>query len=217
MNNENACSPLLYMYVPLAESDPAALIKDADNDGVVDSLDQEPNSDPLASVDIHGVSLDSDGDGCLDHLDPEVHTSPVLPIENCANVKIGCTWDFGIDICRRPGNINYDWMLPWIFFDAEKADIRSDAIAPLNYIVDFLKKYPSLSIEIVGYYDVTMESDAQIALDRAYNAVIWLLNKGIDESRIHLLYANEFPELIPDPKLEKEHQLKRRVQFEIIN
>ena len=48
-------------------------VKDADNDGVIDELDWEPDTEEGAMVDTHGRTLDmSDGDGIPDHKDPNL-------------------------------------------------------------------------------------------------------------------------------------------------
>ena len=65
-----------FIYSKLNEFDIANLLADADDDGVVDYLDREPNTPAGTPVDTHGVSLDSDKDGCPDSEDPEPFSTP---------------------------------------------------------------------------------------------------------------------------------------------
>lgn len=51
-------------------------IGDDDGDGIINAMDQEPDTPEGAFVDSHGRMLDSDGDGCPDHEDPEPFSSP---------------------------------------------------------------------------------------------------------------------------------------------
>ena len=51
-------------------------ISDSDDDGVIDVLDQEPDTAPDAIVDTKGRTLDSDRDGVPDHQDMEPYYTP---------------------------------------------------------------------------------------------------------------------------------------------
>jgi outer membrane protein OmpA-like peptidoglycan-associated protein len=51
-------------------------IEDTDNDGVIDAIDQEPNTPPDVPVDTKGRTLDSDRDGVPDYKDREPYFPP---------------------------------------------------------------------------------------------------------------------------------------------
>ncbi|MCH7614038.1 MAG: OmpA family protein [Candidatus Marinimicrobia bacterium] len=71
-------NPLSTLYGELAEMKTRAQLDftDTDNDGVIDILDQEINSDAGCLVDTRGVLLDSDGDGISDCKDIEPYSPP---------------------------------------------------------------------------------------------------------------------------------------------
>lgn len=71
-------NPLATLYGDVAEMKARGQIDltDTDNDGVIDMLDQEINSDEGCLVDTRGVLLDSDGDGIPDCKDIEPFSPP---------------------------------------------------------------------------------------------------------------------------------------------
>ena len=54
----------------------ALAIEDTDGDGVIDAIDQEPNTPPDVPVDTKGRTLDSDRDGVADYQDREPYFPP---------------------------------------------------------------------------------------------------------------------------------------------
>ena len=71
-------NPLNYAYSeinnPKHMKIPPPVLPDSDNDGVIDQLDQCPNTPAGAHVDTHGCPLDTDGDGVPDYKDKELIT-----------------------------------------------------------------------------------------------------------------------------------------------
>ena len=51
-------------------------LKDSDADGVIDAIDQEPNTPQDVEVDTKGRVLDSDRDGVPNHKDKEPYNPP---------------------------------------------------------------------------------------------------------------------------------------------
>lgn len=217
-------NPLTYLYDKVAEIDPDNLLKDSDNDGVIDRLDKEPGTPEGTPVDTHGVSLDSDKDGCPDSEDPEPFSSPVLPMENCQNVHLTQDWvenyvDQRLKEYTKGGNgAASDWILPYIFFDVNSAKIRPDAVPELNSVADLMKRYESLNIEVVGHTDTRASEDYNLKLseNRARAAISYLTEKGVKESRLKIVYKGEADVMIKNAASEAEHQMNRRVEFHII-
>ena len=215
-------NPLGFIYNKLSEIDPANLLADADDDGVIDYLDREPNTPAGTPVDTHGVSLDSDKDGCVDSEDPEPFSTPNLPIENCQNVfltenRVNEIIDErlkGIDL-----GAGSNWYLPMIFFDLDKSNIRPDAVASLANIADIMGQYDKLKVEVVGYADTRASESYNLKLseNRAKAAIEYLTSKGVAESRFVMKYEGEANNLIPDARRESEHQMNRRVEFHIVD
>ncbi|MEZ5014752.1 MAG: OmpA family protein [Chitinophagales bacterium] len=214
-------NPLAYVYDKLAELDPDEMLKDSDNDGVIDRLDKEPNTPEGTPVDTHGVSLDSDKDGCPDSEDPEPFSSPVLPMENCQNVHVTMKQveDYVDERLKdyRPSS-GGEWYLPMIFFDLNKYNIRPDAVPTLEYVAEIMTKYPKLTIEVVGHTDTRAGEDYNMKLseNRAKAAINYLVSKGVKEDQMKLVYKGESEELIQNAKSEEEHSMNRRVEFHII-
>lgn len=63
------------------KSQPALDLTDEDDDGVLDIIDQEPDTPEDCPVDTRGVLLDSDGDGIVDCEDKEPYSRPGCPID----------------------------------------------------------------------------------------------------------------------------------------
>lgn len=217
-------NPLDYLYQTVAEIDPDNLLRDSDNDGVIDRLDKEPNTAEGTPVDTHGVSLDSDKDGCPDSEDPEPFSSPVLPMENCQNVHLtmGEVKEYvesRLKEYQKGGSGGGDaWYLPMIFFDLNKSDIRPDAVPELEYVAEIMNNYSKLSIEVVGHTDTRASEDYNLKLseNRAKSAINYLTKKGVPESRLKIVYKGESQVLIPNATTEEQHQQNRRVEFHII-
>jgi len=213
-------NPLNFVYNKLSELDPANLLADADDDGVIDYLDREPNTPAGTPVDTHGVSLDSDKDGCIDSEDPEPFSTPNLAIENCQNVHMT---DERVNelidarFAKQPAAAT-NWYLPMIFFDLDKSKIRPDAVPQLAYIADIMTQYPKMKVELVGHTDTRGSESYNLKLseDRAKAALDYLTSiKKIDQSRFIMKYEGEANNLIPNARQEAEHQTNRRVEFHI--
>jgi OOP family OmpA-OmpF porin len=217
-------NPLDYLYATVQEIDPDNLLKDSDNDGVIDRLDKEPNTPEGTPVDTHGVGLDSDKDGCPDSEDPEPFSSPVLPMENCQNVHVTMQ-EVKEYVDKRIADMGgtvggaVDWYLPMIFFDLNKADIRPDAVPELEYVAEIMKRYNKLTVEVVGHTDTRASEDYNLKLseNRAKSAINYLVKKGVTESRLKIVYKGESAPLIEGTTLsEEQHQQNRRVEFHIV-
>ncbi len=111
--------------------------------------------------------------------------------------------------------------LPEILFDFDRFNIRDDAKSPLDQLVDKLKRYPLINIEIGSHTDNrgTDEYNNQLSQERATSTMNYLVERGIDASRIA---AKGFGESKPkvdciDHKCsDDEHQINRRSEFVII-
>jgi outer membrane protein OmpA-like peptidoglycan-associated protein len=110
-----------------------------------------------------------------------------------------------------------------IFFDFDKSTLRQTSNVELKNILKLLNKYTKISIEIDGYTDSkgTKEYNQQLSMDRANAVVRYLIENGIDKSR---LSTKGFGETKPDAPNEDEEgndnpegrQLNRRVEMMIV-
>lgn len=110
--------------------------------------------------------------------------------------------------------------LPEILFDFDKFNIRADARSPLNQLVDKLKRYPLINIEIGSHTDSrgTEEYNNQLSQARATSTMNYLVENGVDASRISAKgYGETKPKVdcVEQNCSEEEHQINRRSEFVI--
>ncbi len=198
-------------------------VKDADNDGVIDELDWEPETEEGAMVDTHGRTLDSDGDGIPDHLDPEPFSSPMYPIENGVNVRNDGLTPSMINeikemISKEVSNQISGWFLQLVFFDLDKSNIRTSEVPELYQVANYMMRYPEIKMEIKGYTDVRASENYNMGLsERRTDAVINYLNNtyGISKDRFVGTSFGEADNMFKNATKEQQHQLNRRVEIKI--
>ena len=148
-------------------------VKDADGDGVIDELDEEPDTPEGAPVNTKGQHLDSDGDGIKDLDDDEPYT-PATYAGNVDGKGVGIVPDgpkyLTEDDVKKIGDKEgwgdhtpparpvvtqgmTDWFLPMIHFDLNKYNLKPEAKAQLHHVARVMKKYPSLCVVAVGHTD----------------------------------------------------------------
>ncbi|MEC8885306.1 MAG: OmpA family protein, partial [Bacteroidota bacterium] len=73
-----------------------------------------------------------------------------------------------------------------IYFDFDKANIRPDAAVTLDKLVDLMKKYPEMDIEVASHTDQRGSDSYNLALSqrRAQSTVDYVVSKGIDRNRL---------------------------------
>lgn len=105
------------------------------------------------------------------------------------------------------------------YFDFDRADVSTQSVIGVLTIVDILRKYPSLHIEINSHTDSRGTDEYNIKLSNLRSAVMkqWIVARGIDEARIT---ANGYGEskLMNDCAdgvkcKEEEHAKNRRSEF----
>ncbi len=116
---------------------------------------------------------------------------------------------------------NKEIVLDDIYYDYDKWDIRDDAKPALDSLLSLLELNTDVKIQLGSHTDCRGELDynSELSQKRAQSAVDYLVNKGIQESR---LSARGFGELKPavecdcDDCTEDEHQINRRTTFSIV-
>lgn len=215
----------LEAYMSLTDAKLANLytVKDADNDGVIDELDWEPDTEEGAFVDTHGRTLDSDGDGIPDHKDPEPFSSPLLPIENGVNVRPdGLTPKMITEVKDLIANELKShvsaWFLGIVFFDLDKSNVRTSEVPELYQVANYMMKFPEVKMEVKGYTDIRASEGYNMKLsENRTNAVInYLVNTyGISSDRFIPSYYGEAENMYKGATKEQQHQLNRRVEIRI--
>lgn len=112
--------------------------------------------------------------------------------------------------------------LDQIYFDFDKAKIRPDAAETLDVLVELMKKYPSMEIEVSAHTDFRGpdEYNMKLSKDRAASTLEYLVSKGIERER---LTSEGFGETIPLNECIKagictkaEYELNRRCEFKVL-
>jgi len=211
-------------------------IKDTDGDGVIDQLDQEPETDVGALVDTKGRTLDSDRDGIPDHKDKEPFYTPREGEQiNEEGVVINASGGRGgvtearvrelIDEALQNyetqggagpggGNRMAGLFLPMLHFGVNSATIKYSDYGNLSGIAQLMKNDPQLKLVVTGYTDQTgTESLNQVLSYKRAKAVINHLvnNHGIERERLILQYGGESQALVP----QGSNYMNRRVEFSI--
>ena len=142
---------------------------DRDKDGVTDNKDRCPE-EPGSTKNDGCPVVDRDGDGVADGTDRCPDTPG--PASN-----YGCPEDVKTQLTYIGKNI---------YFHTDKATLQDISYDPLNQLADILKKYPKAKLTIEGHTDNTGSNayNKKLSDNRAKAVVDYLVNKGIDASRL---------------------------------
>jgi outer membrane protein OmpA-like peptidoglycan-associated protein len=104
-----------------------------------------------------------------------------------------------------------------IFFDFDKSKLRTNSTAELERLYVYLKKYPTIKVEIAGYADSkgTEDYNKKLSYDRALSVVNYLAGKGIDKKRMVAMGYGESYTGVASAKV-KEDEKERRVELKIL-
>jgi peptidoglycan-associated lipoprotein len=107
-----------------------------------------------------------------------------------------------------------------IYFDFNKWDITDQAASTLNVLVDLLKKYPYMEIELGAHTDsrATDAYNMRLSHNRAAAALEYLVNNGINRKRLKSKGYGERKPLVScgSDCTEDEHSINRRCEFIIL-
>ena len=113
--------------------------------------------------------------------------------------------------------------IPIIYFDLDKAVIKNESAFQLEKIIEILKQYPDLKLDIRSHTDSRQTAKYnQILSDKRAKATMkWLVDKGIKSDRLTSKGYGE-SQLVNQCSdgvkcSEEEHQLNRRSEFVITN
>jgi outer membrane protein OmpA-like peptidoglycan-associated protein/tetratricopeptide (TPR) repeat protein len=106
-----------------------------------------------------------------------------------------------------------------IYFDFDKSDIRHQAALDLEKILDVLKQYPNMKLDIRSHTDSRGSFKYNEALSdrRAKSTIAWLIKNGVNANRLIGKGYGEY-ELVNKctdgvPCTDEEHELNRRSEF----
>ncbi len=132
-----------------------------------------------------------------------------------------------LDVPMIPiANVGVAVALKNVFFDLNKASLRSESFVELNKLRDFLKTNGTVKIEIAGHTDTRGDATENQKLSdaRAKSVLDYLVSQGIEIKRLTSKGFGETKPLISDEKIaamgsesekEKAHQENRRTEYSI--
>jgi OOP family OmpA-OmpF porin len=180
--------------------------RDSDGDGIKDKSDKCPKE---WGDGVDGCPIpDKDSDSILDDDDSCVDEAEVF---NGIDDTDGCPDELPEEVKKFEG------VIQGILFDTGKSTIRKKSKPVLVKVVDLLKKYPQLRVEISGHTDNVGKDEDNVKLSQARADAVkaWLVEKGIEESRITTRGAGP-NEPIADNKTKKGRSKNRRIEFKVL-
>ena len=123
---------------------------------------------------------------------------------------------------KPPFEVGKSYVFNNIYYDLDKSNIRPDAAIELDKLYVILHDNPTLKIELSSHTDSRASHNYNMALSqrRAASAVAYLVNKGIDRSRMtakgygDTQLLNKCAKGVPCT--EAEHQLNRRTEVKVV-
>jgi outer membrane protein OmpA-like peptidoglycan-associated protein len=123
-----------------------------------------------------------------------------------------------INIDLKKIEIGQSIVLKNIFFDFDKATIRSESANELDRLIKLLTENPTLKIELGSHTDSKGSDDynQKLSQSRSQSVVTYLINKGISTDR---LVAKGYGETVPVATNDTEagRQENRRTEFKILS
>lgn len=104
-----------------------------------------------------------------------------------------------------------------IYFDLNKSEIKADAARTLDVLVEIMKKYPRMEVELGAHTDSRASDmyNLRLSNDRALAATEYLVANGVSKKRLRSIGYGERVQLIKCGRdcTEEEHSINRRVEF----
>ncbi len=114
-------------------------------------------------------------------------------------------------------------VLKGIYYDLNKADLRSESIVTLDTLVKTLNDNPNITIELSSHTDSRADSAYNLELSqrRAQSVVDYLISKDIEKERMSAKGYGE-SRLLNECKdgvecTEEQHQVNRRTEFSVLS
>jgi len=148
-----------------------------------------------------------------------ISSAPTVYTPNTASVYRPATTTFSTATTYTVGDVIE---LEHIYYDFDKANIRSDASIDLDKLASLLQRYPGMSIELSSHTDARATNAYNEALSqrRAQAAVNYLVAKGIAPQRLTARGYGEtqLRNACADGVKcsETEHQRNRRTEFRVL-
>ena len=177
-------------------------LADADQDGVPDYLDVEPNSIAGVAVDTKGRMVDLNKNGVPDEMEKYLNTTYITNQTLVDSEK---------ETVKKLINEGYIAT----YFDFNKTKPTNVSTEGIDFILTYLRNNPTASVDIIGHADEIGKSpyNDKLSASRATSVKEVLMKAGIDESRLNVVPQGE------DTSVDKgsagARKLVRRVTFRV--
>lgn len=180
-------------------------LRDSDGDGVLDMVDEDPNTPEGASVDTRGNLLDSDRDGVADYMDDEPHSPQNYPVDAKGVAQVpdpGYTTEDDVNRIvdakmaefKATYGENMNWFLPMVNFAFDSYTVRSSEYAKLHSVASVMMQNKNIKIVITGFADRPGSEcyNQVLSYNRAESVKNYLTSKyGISADRLMLAHQGE--------------------------
>ena len=175
-------------------------MRDSDNDGIANYLDQEPNTVNGAAVDSKGRAVDLNNDGI-----PDIMLAPLdARYANKADIQGGNIIKELID----NGYVN-------VYFSFNSTTPEDYSLQSVNYLIIYMNENPEAKAELIGYADELgdVSYNQKLSEKRANKVQEILVASGIDAARLTVRGGGEDASV--DKNSTGARQLVRRVTFKL--
>jgi OOP family OmpA-OmpF porin len=174
-------------------------MKDDDNDGIANYLDQEPNTVANALVDSKGRAVDVNNDGI-----PDTMLAPL-------DARYGNNGAQGGDFIKQFMNNGY----ANVYFRFNSTNPEDYSLESVGYLVNYMKENPGSKAELTGYADELGSTayNQKLSEQRANKVQALLVAAGVDASRLTARGAGEDASV--DKNSAAARQLVRRVTLKL--
>lgn len=186
--------------------------KDSDGDGLSDKEETSLGTDPF--------NPDTDGDGLYDGDEVKKYkTDPLNPDTDYGGIKDGVEIHYETDPLDPDDDIlnisiGEKLILRNIEFVTGKSEITNRSERILNNVLSAMNKKPETTFQVVGHTDDIggEELNMKLSQERAESVKNWLIQHGIDGSRLEPIGKGMNEPLVPNTN-DENRQRNRRVEF----
>lgn len=156
---------------------------------------------------------------------PEYNTvdTPVMTANETGKTFVPVTMERTVKPVQPGDDLAKAFGIKIIYFDLDKSNIRPDAAVELAKILDVMKQYPTMEIDVRSHTDCrqTAKYNASLSDRRAKSTIAWLIKNGVTASRLTGKGYGE-SQLVNDCACEptnksecteEQHQANRRSEF----
>lgn len=122
-----------------------------------------------------------------------------------------------LDIYLEPVRAGRSVVLNNLFFDTNKYDLKPQSRTELNRLIEFMRQYKDVQIEVSGYTDNvgTPESNMLLSQRRAQSVMDYLVSHGVPASRLRSKgYGEKNPLAANDTEIHRRQN--RRIELHIL-